>query len=59
MIVTVSTKGKGIRPIRFQGIGEAAALLGVTREHLYHVIRGARRSPRIEKWLKKNLKGVS
>jgi len=56
MIVPVTTKGKQIRPLRFHGIGAAANHLGVTRQHIYLVIRGQRRSPRIEKWLKNNLK---
>jgi hypothetical protein len=57
MIVAVATKAKQIRPIRHHGIGRAAVVLGVTRHHLYRVITGERRSPRIEKWLKRHLKG--
>ncbi len=49
------TRGS-LRPTRFVGICAAADTLGCTREHLYHVMKGTRRSPRIEKWLKRNLK---
>jgi hypothetical protein len=59
MIVPVTTTGKGIRKVRFHGIGEAAKELGVTRLHLYYVIRGERRSPRIEEWLQGNMKTSS
>lgn len=34
---------------RFPGICEAAAAFGVTRQHLYFVLTGERRSPRIER----------
>ena len=34
----------------------AARQLGVTRQHLYLVLRGVRRSPRIERWLGRNLR---
>jgi DNA-binding phage protein len=34
----------------------AARQLGVTRQHLYLVLRGQRRSPRIERWLGRNLR---
>jgi hypothetical protein len=40
---------------RFPGICEAAVKLGVSRNHLYFVAAGLRRSPRIESstWFKK------
>jgi hypothetical protein len=58
MIIAVPTKGKKIRPVRHHGIGQAAATLGVTRHHLYRVITGERKSPRIERWLRKHFKGI-
>lgn len=36
------------RPILFPGLVRHAALLGVTRQHLYYVLKGQRHSPRIE-----------
>jgi hypothetical protein len=57
MIVPVTTKGKGIRPIRHHGISAAAKQLGVTRFHLLRVIHGERQSRRLERWLAKNMKG--
>ncbi|MBU4460038.1 MAG: hypothetical protein KJ579_05680 [Verrucomicrobia bacterium] len=43
------------RRARFPGICEAAERLGVGRVHLYFVLTGARRSPRIERdsWARK------
>jgi len=41
---------------RFPGICSAAVELGVSRQHLYFVLTGERRSPRIEAWVKQNLK---
>jgi DNA-binding phage protein len=41
---------------RHIGITEAARKLGVTRQHLYLVIKGERRSPRIERFLKTNMR---
>lgn len=43
------------RRARFPGICEAAERLGVGRIHLYFVLTGARRSPRIERdpWARK------
>lgn len=58
-IVPTRTRGKQIRPIRHRGIGRAAKELGVTRHHLYRVITGERRSPRIEKWLRNHMKEVA
>jgi hypothetical protein len=55
MIVAAPTRGKERRR-RFHGIGAAARELGVTRHHLFRVIVGERRSPRIEAWLRTNLK---
>lgn len=34
----------------FPGIGKHARDLGVSRIHLYYVLTGVRRSPRIESW---------
>jgi hypothetical protein len=56
MIVAAKTRGKGIRSVRHRGIMAALAELGVCHSHLYRVIRGERRSPRLEAWLAKNLK---
>lgn len=41
-------KNKKKRQIQHRGICDAARELGVTRTHLYRVLRGERRSPRIE-----------
>lgn len=41
-------KSKQKREIRFAGICEAARFFGVGRDHLYRVLTGERRSPRIE-----------
>jgi hypothetical protein len=55
----VATRGKGIRKVRYQGIGEAARKLGVTRFHVLRVIQGRNQSRRIETWLKRNLRRAS
>jgi len=48
------TRGKGKRKIiRFPGIVEHARHLGVSRIHLYFVLTGERRSPRIEAYMNK------
>lgn len=52
------TKGK-IRPRRVRGIVRASRELGVSRQHLYDVIHGFRRSARIEAWVARNLKEES
>jgi hypothetical protein len=44
-------------PTEISGIVEHAQKLGVSRIHLYYVIRGDRRSPRIEAYLAKHMKG--
>ena len=41
-------KNKGKRPFVISGICAAAVELGVTRTHLYRVLQGERKSPRIE-----------
>jgi len=41
------------RLVKYPGIGEAAELLGVTRTHIYRVLEGERRSPRVEAFAKK------
>lgn len=51
--VTVHNKTKLL------GAKQAAAILGVTRQHLYLVATGQRKSPRIERWLDRNMKAVS
>lgn len=43
-----STK-TAVRRIRFPGIVQLARELGVSRIHLYYVLNGERRSPRIER----------
>lgn len=48
VIVAVTTKGRE-RPRRFKGIVKAASDLRVSREHLYLVLTGQRKSPRIER----------
>jgi len=58
MIVSVPTKGKH-RPRRIKGIVRASRELGVSRQHLYDVINGFRRSARIEAWLRRNLREES
>ena len=40
--------GKGVRVWR-RGMGEMAHRLGVSRTHLWYVVNGIRRSPRIER----------
>ncbi len=40
--------GKGVRVWR-RGMGEMAKRLGVSRTHLWYVVNGIRRSPRIER----------
>ncbi len=40
---------KKTKKFRFCGLLEAAEQLGVNRCHLYYVLKGARRSPRIER----------
>lgn len=47
---STKSKAKGRRTIRFKGIGELAATVGVTREHIYRVLTGERRSPHAPKW---------
>ena len=59
MLVHVTTRGKGIRKVRYQGIGQAAKELGVTRFHVLRVIQGRNQSRRIEMWLRQNLKRAS
>lgn len=44
-----STRKAAIRRIRFPGIVKLAGELGVSRIHLYYVLNGERRSPRIER----------
>lgn len=39
------------RRIRFPGIVKHAETLGVSRIHLYYVLTGVRRSPRIERYM--------
>lgn len=54
-----SYRKKGVRGrnnrTRFPGICEAARIFGVTRNHLYFIAMGIRRSPRIESsaWYRK------
>jgi hypothetical protein len=48
-------KGRNKRT-RFPGICEDAKALGVSRSHLYFVLTGQRKSPRIEEYYRK--KGV-
>ena len=45
---TMKTNRKS-KKFRFIGLCEAAEELGVNRCHLYYVLNGIRRSPRIEK----------
>jgi len=49
---STKSKAKGRRrgATRFKGIGELAAATGVTREHIYRVLTGERRSPHAGKW---------
>jgi hypothetical protein len=53
-------KGTGVKGrnkrTRFPGICEDAKALGVSRSHLYFVLTGERKSPRIEEYYRK--KGV-
>lgn len=44
----VPTKGKQ-RPRRFKGICQLAKKMGVSRQHVYLVLTGSRKSPRIER----------
>ena len=37
------------RKVKYYGLGRAAIRLNVTRQHLYFVLEGQRRSPRIER----------
>lgn len=41
------------RRVKFPGICRHAQRLGVSRIHLYYVLTGVRRSPRIEQYLSK------
>ena len=41
-----------IRTRRYIGIGKAAAKLGYSRVHLWHVLRGTRKSPGLLKKLR-------
>jgi hypothetical protein len=43
------------RSVRFSGICDHAKVLGVSRIHLYYVLTGVRRSPRIEAYVRKNM----
>jgi hypothetical protein len=52
MVTVTQRKGKAIR----RGICRAALELGVTRQHLYLVMRGERISPRISAWLRRHQK---
>lgn len=42
------------RQVKYPGIGAAAEELGVSRIHLWYVLEGERRSPRIEAWLRRH-----
>jgi hypothetical protein len=44
--------------VRFPGICEHARRLGVNRIHLYYVLTGARRSPRIEAYARENIRAA-
>lgn len=48
----MSHRNRNIKPrarrVKYPGIIAAAAALGVTRIHLYYVLEGERKSPRIE-----------
>lgn len=51
--VTVHNKTK------LHGAGTAAKILGVSRQHLYLVAMGKRKSPRIERWLDRNMRSIA
>jgi hypothetical protein len=57
MVVKRMTENKHKR-VRYPGIVAAARELGVSRIHLYYVLRGERKSPRIEAWLSKHMQEV-
>lgn len=50
-LTVITRNGKRIN----KGTFAAARRFGVTPQHLYLVIRGDRKSPRIERWLKRNM----
>jgi hypothetical protein len=50
------TTTRRLKKERLLGIARAASILGVTRQHVYLVFKGVRRSPRVEAWLRKNLR---
>ncbi len=56
MIVQFTTKGKGLRPVRYHGISAAARELGVTRWHVLRVIQGKNQSRRVSTYLSKHMK---
>jgi len=47
------------RAIRFPGIVQHAKALRVSRIHLYFVLTGVRRSPRIESYIRKHMRRAS
>jgi len=57
MVVNRMAENKHKR-VRYPGIVAAARELGVSRIHLYYVLRGERKSPRIEAWLSKHMQEV-
>lgn len=46
-VTGANQSAKRVRKPRLKGIVQAAALLGVSRNHLYLTLRGERRSPRL------------
>jgi hypothetical protein len=48
-------RAKSKRAIRFHGIVNHAKALGVSRIHLYYVLTGVRRSPRIEAYMREQV----
>jgi hypothetical protein len=54
--VQFTTKGKGKRPVRYHGIGDAARHLGVTRWHVLRVIQGKNQSRRVSEYLRQHLR---
>jgi hypothetical protein len=53
------TQPRKPRCIRFPGIVKHAAHLGVSRIHLYYVLIGERRSPRIERYAAEHIRRAS
>jgi len=52
-VLTRRLHGRCRGKTRYPGIVEAARALGVNRSHIYRVLEGERRSPRVEAYFRK------